>query len=84
MDRINKTNLTEQTKNTLNKITQVENYFNQEINQRKLCSKKLSKYVAAFDYIHNILIALRATTGGASIISFTSVVGAPLAIASAR
>ena len=54
----------------------IENYFIEEINQRKSCSKKLSKYVAAFDYIDKILIALSATTGGVSIYSFTSIIGA--------
>ena len=58
--------LTELTKIKLKKITEIENYFYQEINQRKLCSKKLSKYVAAFDYIDTILIVLSATTGGVS------------------
>ena len=54
MNEIDKTNLTDQTKFRLNEITKFENYFNQEINQRKICSKKLSKYVAAFDYIGNV------------------------------
>ena len=36
---IDKTNLTDQTKYRLNEITKTENYFNPEINQRKLCSK---------------------------------------------
>ena len=45
--------------------------------------KKLSKYVTALDYIDKVLIALSATRGGVCIISFTSVVGAPVAIASA-
>ena len=45
--------------------------------------KKLSKYVAAFDYIHKILIVLSATTGGVSICSFTRLVGAPVGIARA-
>ena len=36
---IDKTKLTEQTKTRLNKITEIEDYFHQEINQRKLCSK---------------------------------------------
>ena len=67
----------------LNEISKIENHFNQEINQRKICSKKLSKYVAAFDYIDKILIVLSATSGGVSIISFTSIVGAPVGIASA-
>ena len=39
--------------------------------------------MTAFDYIDKILIVLGATSGGLSIISFTSVVGAPVGIASA-
>ena len=83
IETIDRTNLTEQTKIRLNKITKIENYFHQEINQRKSCSKKLSKYVAVFDYIDQALIVLSATSGGVSIISFTSIVGAPVGIASA-
>ena len=83
MKVIDSRNLTEQAKIGLDKITEIENYFHEEINQRKLCSNKLSKYVAAFDYIDKILIVLSATTGGVSICSFTSVVGAPVGIASA-
>ena len=83
MNEIDKTNLTDQTKFRLNGISRIENYFNSEINQRKSCIKKLSKYVTAFDYIDKILIVLSATSGGVSIISFTSIVGAPVGIASA-
>ena len=83
MDEINKTNLSEQTKFRLSEIIGIENYFHQEINQRKSCSKKLNKYVTTFDYIDKILIVLSATTGGVSIISFTTIVGAPVGIASA-
>ena len=83
IETIDKTKLTEQTKIRLDKITEIENYFNQEINQRKSCIKKLIKYVAAFDYIDKILIVLSATVGGVSICSFTSVVVAPVGIASA-
>ena len=61
----------------------MENYFINEINERKSCSKKLSKYVTTFDYIDKILIALSATTGGISIISFTSIIGVPAGNASA-
>ena len=43
----------------------------------------LSKYVAAFDYIDQALIVLSATSSGVSIISFTSIVGAPVGTASA-
>ena len=74
MEAIDKTILSEQTKFRLSEIIGFENYFHQEINQRKSYSKKLSKYITAFDYIEKILIVLRATTGGVSIISFTSFV----------
>ena len=82
IEAIDRTNLTEQTKFWLYKISKIENYFYQEINQRKSCSKRLSKYVDVFDYIDKILIALSATTGGVSICLFTSVVGTPVGIAS--
>ena len=80
---IDRTNVTERTKIWLDEIGKIENHFHEEINQRKPSSKKLSKYVAIFDYIDKILIVLRETSGGVSIISFTSVVGAPVGIASA-
>ena len=83
MNEINKTNLSEQTKFRLSEIIRIENYFNQEINQRKSYSKKLSKYITAFDYIDKTLIFLTATTGGVLIISFTSIAGAPVGITSA-
>ena len=83
IEAIDRTNLTEKTKFWLDEISKIENYFYQEINQRKSCNKKLSKYVAVFDYIDKILIVLSATTGGVSIISFTSIIGAPVGIASA-
>ena len=38
--------------------------------------------MATFDYIDKILIVLSATSGGVSISSFTSIVGAPVGIAS--
>ena len=67
----------------LSKIVRIENYFHQEINQGKSCLKKLNKYVTTFDYIDKILIVLRAASSGVSTISFTSVAGAPVGIASA-
>ena len=75
--------MTDQTKFRLNEISKIENYFNLEINQRQSCIKKLSKYVTAVDYIDKFLVVLSATSGGVSIISFTSVFGAPVGIASA-
>ena len=41
----------------------------------------LCKYVAAFDYIDNVLIVLSETSGGVCIISSVSVVEAPIGIA---
>ena len=61
----------------------MENYFIEEINQRISCSQKLNKYITTFDYIDKTLVVLSATTGGVSIISFTSFFGAPVGIASA-
>ena len=51
--------------------------FNAEI-----MSKKLSKYIAAFDYFDKTLIVLSVTSGGVPI-TFTSIIGAPVGIASA-
>ena len=83
MNEIHKTNLTDQTKYRLNEISKIENYFNSEVNQRKSCIKKLSKYITTFDYIDKVLIVLIATSGGVPIISLTSVVGTPVGIAGA-
>ena len=83
MNEISKINLSEQTKFRLSEIVGIENYFHLEINQRKSYSKKLNKYVTAFDYIDKVLIVLSATSGGVSIISFTSIIGVPAGIASA-
>ena len=76
-------NFTDQTKFRLNEIGKIEKFFIEDINQRKSYSKKLSKYVAAFDYIEKILVVLGATSGGVCIISSVSVVGAPVWVAGA-
>ena len=39
IETIDKTNLSEQTKFRLDEMSKIENYFIEEINQRKLCSK---------------------------------------------
>ena len=46
-------------------------------------SKKLSKYIAAFYYFDKTLIILSTRIGEISIISFASITGAPIGIASA-
>ena len=68
MNEIDKTNFTDQAKYRLNEITKIENYFIEEMNQRKSCIKKLSKYVTTLDYIDEILVVLTATGGGVCII----------------
>ena len=80
IEAINKANLSEQTKFWLDEISKIENYFIEEISHRKSCSKKWSKYVAVFYYTDQGFIVLSATSGGVSIISFTSIVGAPVGI----
>ena len=60
--------LTNQTKFGLDEISKIKNHFIEEINQRKSCSKKLSKYVAVSDYIDQALIVLSEISGGVSII----------------
>ena len=83
IETVDRINLTDQTKFRLNKRSKIENYFNSEIQERKSCSKKLSKYLAAFDYIDKILIVLNATSGEVCIISSVSVIGARIGIAGA-
>ena len=46
-------------------------------------SKRLSKYIASFDYFDKSLIVLSATSGSISIASFPTVIGAPVGIESA-
>ena len=84
MDEINKINLPKQTKFRSDEISKIENYFIEDINQRKSQCQKLNKYITTFDYIDKILIVLNATSGGGSIISFVSVIGASVGIVSAR
>ena len=75
--------LSDQTKFRVNEINKIKDYFNSEIRERKKMSKKLNKYIAAFDYIDKTFIVLSATRGGISIISFTSVIGIFAGLASA-
>ena len=46
-------------------------------------SKRLSKYIASFDYFDKSLIVLSVTTGSISIASFATVIGAPVGMVSA-
>ena len=66
----------------LNKISESE-IFIAEIKERELTSIKLSKYISFFDYFDKSLIVLSVTSGGVSIASFATAIGAPIGIRSA-
>ena len=51
----------------LNKINEIKDYFVAEIKERGLMRKRLSKYIASFDYFDKSLIVLSVTTGCISI-----------------
>ena len=77
-------NLSDQTKFRLAETNRIKDYFNSEMQEIKIMSKKQSKYIADFDYFNKTLIVLSATVGGISIISFKIVAGVPAGLASAR
>ena len=54
----------------LNRINKIRDYFVAEIKERELMSKRLSKYIASFDYFD--IIVLFVTTGSISIASFAT------------
>ena len=66
----------------LSKINGIRDYFVAENKERELMSKRLSKYIASFDYFDKSLIVLSVTTGSISIASFATVIGAPVGITS--
>ena len=66
----------------LNKIDEIEDYFIADIKETKLMSKKLRKYISFFYHFDKSLIVLSVTSGGASIASFTTVMGAPIGVTS--
>ena len=54
IEAVNTSVLSDQKKLKLNKINIIKDYFNSEIQERKIMSKKRSKYIAAFDYIDKL------------------------------
>ena len=75
--------LNDQQQFRLNKINEIKDYFIAEIKEKELMSKKLSKYIASFDYSDKSLIVLSVATGSIAIASFATVIGAPVGIMSA-
>ena len=76
-------NLSDQTKFRLNKINKIKYYSNAKVQEKKIMSKKFSKCIAGFDFNDKILTVSSATSGGIFIISFESVIGAPVGISDA-
>ena len=68
---------------TLNRINEIKHYFVTVIKERHLTSKRLSKYIASFDYFDKSLIVLSITPGSVSVASFATVIGVPVGIVSA-
>ena len=77
---LNATPLSDQQQFRLDKINEFKDYFVAEIKERELMSKRLSKYIAFFDYFHTSLIVLSVTIGSISIASFATVIGAPVVV----
>ena len=80
---LNAVPLNDQEQLRLNKINEIKDYFEAEIKERELMSKRLRNYIASFDYFDKSLIILSVTTGSSSIALFTTVIGAPVGMVSA-
>ena len=80
---LNEIQLNDQQHFRLNKINEIKDYSVGETKERELMSKRLSKYIAFWDYFDKSLIVLSATSGSISIASFATVIGTPIGIASA-
>ena len=71
------------TKYRLDEINKIKEYFKAVIKERKDIVKKISKYIAAFDYADKLFMTLSASLGTLSIASYATVVGIPAGIAGA-
>ena len=80
---MNDLELTDINKYRLNEINKIKEYFNNEINERKIIINKLNKYVVNFDYADKIFIVLSTSFGTLSIASHATVIGIPVSITGA-
>ena len=67
----------------LDEINKIKDHLNAEIKEKKDIVKRISKYIAAFDYADKLFITLSASFGTLSIVSHATVVGIPVGIAGA-
>ena len=63
--------------------SEVRYYFIGEIRERELMGKRVAKYIAFWNYFDKSLILLSIKSGSISIATFSTVIGAPVGIASA-
>ena len=80
---LNAVPLNDQEQLRLNKINEIKDYFEAEIKERELMSKRLRNYIASFNYFDKSLIILSVATGSSSIALFATVIGAPVGMVSA-
>ena len=71
------------TKFRLDEINKIKDYLNSEIKERKDITKKISKYVVAFDYAVKLFITLPASFGTLSLASHATIVVIHVGIAGA-
>ena len=64
----------------VNKINEIKDYFSDEIRERELISKNISKYIASLEYFDKSLNVLSILSGRISIASFATIIGAPAGI----
>ena len=64
---LNEVPLNDQQHLRLNESNEIKDYFVAEIKERELMSKRLSKYIAFYDYFGKSFIVLSATSGSISI-----------------
>ena len=77
------TPLNDQQQFRLNEINKIKDYFVAEIKERELMSERLSRYITSLDYFDKSSIVLCVTTGSISIVSYATVIGAPVGMGSA-
>ena len=64
VNRVNKmSELKDLTKYRFDEINKIKDYLNSEIKERKDITKKISKYIVAFDYADKLFITLSASFG---------------------
>ena len=78
---MNNLELTDVNKYRLDEINKIKEYFDNEIKERKVITKKLNKYLVSFVYLDKIFITLSASFSTLSIASYATVLGLPVDIA---